>query len=301
MPACAFADPFDRRVGRHRRSVTLAGATFAIACLLGPLGAQQPAGRPAASSPATAAAPVPLGARPLVLRVDGQERASVRRDIVYKTVDTVTLRADVYLPAAIRPGERVPVVLYSSGGSFGAFGARETTVYRQYGELAAAHGLAGVTFDKRSRPGAQGLTDATQDIDDLIAFLRRNADTLRIDPDRICLWGFSAGGRYVYAALRDTEPRFRCVVAYYGMGGYELLRQVTALGDRIPPILVARAGLDDFNMAIDLFVHEAVNRNVRIELHNYPDGRHAFDVLDDTDRSRDIMRRTFAFMREQLR
>ena len=244
----------------------------------------------------------PLIARPLVLRVDGQERALVLRDLAYKTADTVTLRADVYLPPMLQPGERAPVVLFSSGGSFGASVVRETTVYRQYGELAAAHGLAGVNFDKRSRPGAQGLADATADIDGLVAFLRRNADSLRVDPDRICLWGFSAGGRYVYAGLRDSGPRFRCVVAYYGLGGYELIRQVTALGgDRLPPMLIARAGLDDFNMSIDLFVHEAINRNARLELHNYPDGHHAFDVVDDTERSRDIMRRTFAFLREQLR
>ena len=278
---------------RRPMTIHVARTGFAIALaatLSAPIAAQATSGAPA----------TPPHLRSLVWRVEGQERARVRRDQLFKSVDTVRLQADIYLPPEGRAGVRVPVLLFSGGGSFGANGTRGWTLYRQYGELAAAHGMAGVVFDKRSRQGAQGLADATADIDDLVAYLQRNADTLGIDAQRICLWGFSAGGRYVYAGMRDSGPKFTCLVAYYGMGLYELVRQATALGDRLPPTLIARSGLDDFNMPIDLFVHEAINRNVRLELHNYPDGHHAFDVVDDTERSRQIMRRTFEFLREQL-
>ncbi len=37
-----------------------------------------------------------------------------------------------------------------------------------------------------------------------------------------------------------------------------------------------------------------------IELLNYPQGRHAFDIVDDTDEARAIIKRTLAFMQEHL-
>ena len=63
-------------------------------------------------------------------------------------------------------------------------------------------------------------------------------------------------------------------------------------------MLVARAGLDRpvFNDAIDRFVAEAVQRGATIELLTHPRGQHGFDVLDDDDRSREIVARTLAFM-----
>jgi dienelactone hydrolase len=37
-----------------------------------------------------------------------------------------------------------------------------------------------------------------------------------------------------------------------------------------------------------------------VELVEHPDGHHAFDVLDDTDASRDAIARVLAFFRRQL-
>jgi dienelactone hydrolase len=63
-------------------------------------------------------------------------------------------------------------------------------------------------------------------------------------------------------------------------------------------MLVARAGRDRpvFNDAIDRFVADAVQRGATIDFFTHPDGQHGFDVLDDDDRSREIVARTLAFM-----
>ena len=74
------------------------------------------------------------------------------------------------------------------------------------------------------------------------------------------------------------------------------------MGNKLPPILVVRAGKDNpiLNNAIDLFVLEAINKNVRVDFYNYPDGRHAFEIFDDTERTREILKHTFQFIQDQL-
>jgi dipeptidyl aminopeptidase/acylaminoacyl peptidase len=52
--------------------------------------------------------------------------------------------------------------------------------------------------------------------------------------------------------------------------------------------------------SIDHFVAEALAHNLDFELINYPGGHHGFDIFDDTERSRAIIRRTLDFMREHL-
>jgi dienelactone hydrolase len=67
-------------------------------------------------------------------------------------------------------------------------------------------------------------------------------------------------------------------------------------------MLVVRAGRDHplNNQAIDAFVAEALRQNAPIEVINYPEGRHAFDVLDATDQTRQIIRRTLEFLKTHL-
>jgi hypothetical protein len=65
---------------------------------------------------------------------------------------------------------------------------------------------------------------------------------------------------------------------------------------------VVRAGRDDpeLNRTIDEFVSAAERRGLEVELAQQPDGHHAFDVADDTDASREVIRRVLAFLRGHL-
>jgi len=65
------------------------------------------------------------------------------------------------------------------------------------------------------------------------------------------------------------------------------------------PILIARAGLDRaaLNTSIDHFVVEALSKNIPLDLKNHPEGRHGFDLLDNVDRSRQIIQQTIEFIR----
>jgi DNA-binding transcriptional MerR regulator len=69
------------------------------------------------------------------------------------------------------------------------------------------------------------------------------------------------------------------------------------------PMFVARAGLDQplINQSIDTFVQEALAGNAPLELINHPAGRHGFDILDDDERSREIIARAVAFAQVHVR
>lgn len=235
---------------------------------------------------------------PLLYRVPGQERAKVQRDIVYKKVGDTEWKMDIYLPADGPANAKLPAILFASGASE----TKHWNIFKNYGEVTAAQGLVAVQFNKRYGPNPDGVNTAYEDIKDLLEHLRQNAERYQIDKDRLCIWGFSAGGTLVGAGMLGDQPYIRCLVSYYGIGQLGPRRQVTALGDKLPPILVVRAGLDNANLnnAIDLFVQEAINRNLRINFINYPDGLHAFDILNDTERTREIIRHTFEFIKAQM-
>jgi acetyl esterase/lipase len=70
----------------------------------------------------------------------------------------------------------------------------------------------------------------------------------------------------------------------------------------VPPIFVARAGLDvaPLNAVIDQFAAAALAANAPLTLMNHPQGKHGFDALNDDDRSREIIRAAIAFMHTHL-
>lgn len=235
---------------------------------------------------------------PLLFRLPGQERARVLKDLVYKKVGDTELKMDLYLPADAPASARLPAILFASGASV----TKHWNIFKGYGEVTAAQAMVGVQFNKRYLATAEGLNTAYEDIKDLFEHLRQNAERYQIDKDRLCLWGFSAGGALVGAGMLGDQPYIRCLVSYYGIGQMGPRRQITALGDKLPPMLVVRAGLDNANLnnAIDLFVQEAINRNLRIDFINYPDGLHAFDIFNDNERTREIIRHTFEFIKAQM-
>lgn len=67
----------------------------------------------------------------------------------------------------------------------------------------------------------------------------------------------------------------------------------------VPPMFIARAGLDDAdsNESTDRFIQAALSNNLTIDSMNHPQGHHGFDVDDDNDRSREIIKRAVEFIK----
>ena len=253
----------------------------------------------------------------VVYSVPGMERAKVQKNLVFKKAGELELQMDVYAPPDLKRGERRPAVVFVSGDAPWAIlkDLKDWGVYVSYGQLAAAHGFVGVTFNHRSTERFAKLRDAASDVDDAIAYARGHADELGIDPDRVCLWAYSAGGPFLRTMLRDKPAFVRCVVGYYSMFGppkgtatEDVAREFTVanyLGQNpksVPPLMVVRAGRDVpfINDSVDEFLREAVKQNLSIEFVNYVEGTHGFDVDVNTDRTREIIKRTLEFVKKHL-
>jgi acetyl esterase/lipase len=295
--------------GRMRRSLAVLGCAFA--CATGVAMADE---KPAPSF-------ADIVKMRVVYSVPGMDQIAARRDLVYRTVGERSLKMDVYPPAGLRDGERRPAVVFVHGGPIPPdISPKSWGGYRSYGELVAASGMVGVTFDHRFY-GAKEIQDAADDVAALLAHVRANAATLGIDADRVAIWVFSGGGAFLSQPIRETPAWVRCLVSYYAaldnrtprVGvpnaisdevrlAFSPAAHVAASAGKLPPILIARAGRDDahLNASVDSFVREAIAANAPLELITHPSGRHGFDILDDDARSREILARTIEFLRTHL-
>jgi acetyl esterase/lipase len=181
--------------------------------------------------------------------------------------------------------------------------------------------MAGVTFNHRVGFPDPNLVQGNADVVDAIAFVRGRAADFGIDPDRIALAAYSAGGPVLAAPIREPKPYVRCLVAFYAFLDLrqsalhrkflseEQIRQfspavvLSESTGKLPPIFVARAGKDqipDLQPGLDRFVAEALARNVALVLYNQPDGEHGFDNREGDPRSREIVREAVEFLRRNL-
>jgi dienelactone hydrolase len=255
---------------------------------------------------------------PIVLRVAGMDAAKVHKDVAYKSAGDVELKMDVYAPPTASASSRVPVVLFISGAGYeGDPSPKDWGVYQTYGRLMAASGMAGVEFNKRYSRSSSSWASAEEDMKDLIAHLGSNADTYGIDVERICVAAYSAGGRLLAPFLREAVPGVKCVASIYGalagnvdgapeaerevQRAFSPLHQIGRSGQK-PPVFIARAGLDNpgLNQSIDAFYGQALAQGFEIEMHNHASGQHGFDILDDNDRSRDVIRALVRFLQNNL-
>jgi acetyl esterase/lipase len=263
---------------------------------------------------------------PVVYTVPGMDQVEIRRDIVYSTLDTpsgkLDLKMDVYVPLKAKPGETFPFVLLISGGGIeGApYDWRDAGIYNSYGKILAASGMIGVSFSKRYARGVQGARNGIEDTDAAAAYLVHHATEFHADPSRQAFWAFSAGGLVLSMALRQTVSPKSAVLCFYcimdinteSMSAEDADRarlHVSPLfsvqhrnGSHTPPIFIGRAGLDSpgINNNLDQFVATALRENLLVEVMNYPAGRHGFDLLDDNDRSREIIWRALEFLKIRL-
>jgi tetratricopeptide (TPR) repeat protein len=223
-----------------------------------------------------------------VLRLPGMDKVRVRGGIPFKTAGDRPLAFDLYLPPGAS-GPPPPVVVFANGVGDPDPALKDWGIYKSWARLAAVSGMAAVLHNSR-----QG--HAAEDLADLFATLRNKSKELRIDTNDVCVWACSANVQNAMPYAMDPKNEFiKAVVLYYGALDPELIR-----GDL--PLLVGRAGLDvqRFNASIDAYVAKAVTANAPVTTVNLPGGHHAFDLVDDNDASRAVVRQTLTFMRDHL-
>jgi dienelactone hydrolase len=225
----------------------------------------------------------------LVYQVPGMDKVAVKSGVPYKKTDSGELKLDIYYPADFRDGARVPAVVFINGvGDQPDNHLKDWPVYRSWARLMAASGWIAVTFDARGP-----FDKSAADIADLFRFLRTDGARLGVDADRIAAWVCSGNVVSGLPFLMDGADRgVRGAVVYYGDAKDVKIR--TDL-----PLYYARAGKDNpgLNARIDALWARAVAAGAPWTMVNAPTSHHAFDVLDDTEESRRIVKDTVEFVR----
>jgi acetyl esterase/lipase len=124
---------------------------------------------------------------------------TVQRDLVYKRVDSMELRLDLYSPRKI--SAPLPVIIWIHGGSWYRGRKERCPAVRMVDE-----GYAVASIDYRLTEVAP-FPAQIEDCKAAVRWLRANASKYNLDPNRIGVCGFSAGGHL--AALLGTSGGVR--------------------------------------------------------------------------------------------
>jgi dienelactone hydrolase len=239
----------------------------------------------AASSPGADAYRNPTPGAAIALQIPGMHRAVVRRNVAYARRGGQALKLDVYRPARSKPRDRLPAVLLVDGTTRDP-SPKEWGIYVGWGQLLAARGLAGISFNQRGVPG---------DIRAALATVRKRAASLGVDGSRVCVASFS-GGVPAGLTVALTDGDVRCALAFYEAPDTAVLEADS------PPTFIAKAGLDSSfsNDAIDAYVTRAQGLGADVQIAVHPQAGHGFDVAPGDARIRAIPRLALAFARAKL-
>jgi len=254
-----------------------------------------------------------------VYEIPGMERAIVRKDVVYRTTGAGPLTLDVYWPADAREGELRGAVIFIAGYNDTGYERLLGRKYKEmagtvcWGQLIAASGLVAIAYTNR---------DPLADLDALLQYVRDAAAALGVDRDRIGVWACSGNVPLALHALMKPGRAFlACGALLYGymidvdgatgvadaaqMFRFTNPNAGASMSDIDPelPLMIVRAGQDQFanlNDSIDRFFARALALNRQVTLVNHAAGPHAFDLLDDSDTSRRIIRQVLGFLSDSL-
>ena len=226
--------------------------------------------------------------RPVVYQLPAMSKVLVKENIEFRKVNDTSLKMDLYYPPSYNKNNSLPLVIFNNG--VGLPDLPKWRVYKDWAKLMAAHGMIALNYQTRRG-------NALVDGEALIDYLLQHAAELNIDSSKIGLWTCSGNARVGMRLAHKSRPKnIRALVVYYG-GPDSLGRLRQDL-----PMFVVRAGLDAqfLNISIDNFVDQTLKQDTRIELVNYLDGIHAFDIYTNTDEAKSVIRRTIEFMKTNL-
>jgi acetyl esterase/lipase len=168
--------------------------------------------------------------------------------------EQVDLQLDVYQPTGDTVTNR-PAVVWVHGGSF-CCGDRTSGEIVDEATTFAKKGYVNVSIEYRlEQPGCSGnfsncvdaIREATEDAQTAVRFLRTNAQTYGVDPDRIAIGGSSAGAiTALNVAASTSEDPAAGVRAAVSISGAQIVAGTISAGDA--PIL-------DFHCTTDPLVN----------------------------------------------
>lgn len=126
------------------------------------------------------------------------------RTLIYKHVDSVELRLDIFHPVGFKPGDRRPAIIAFHGGGWTSGAPRSMYPFVAW---AAEQGCVGFSVQyRRYKPKtAISVFECVKDARSAMRYVRAHAAELGVDPTRLVAMGSSAGGHLAAgAALFDA-------------------------------------------------------------------------------------------------
>ena len=177
------------------------------------------------------------------LRIEPPVGVRIEWDVRYLVVNRKE-KADLYLPATLSKGQRAPAVVIIHGGGWNG-GDKRAAREINIGTNLALRGYVGMSINYTlCTEGKVTWPQYLHDCKTAVRWLRKNADRLQIDPERIGVIGGSAGGN-IAAMLALTDPgdgldpvgpygefscRVQCAVDLYGPADLLEYHDVKMLG-----------------------------------------------------------------------
>jgi tetratricopeptide (TPR) repeat protein len=244
----------------------------------------------AAASAASAAAlvaaqspsPYDVTTYSVVWTVPEAKHTRVVRNVRYAGEGPGALVMDLTYPSGGDASTRWPAVVFVNG-----VGGKlnEWEIYKSWARLVAAHGLVGITAESDPVKPAESIRT-------LFAYLGKESAALRIDSSRLAVWACSGNVSAALPFLMDAEPAgIRAAVILYGTGNAATLRKEL-------PVFWVLAGRDSPSLIEGqrMLWTRAVREGAPWTMINAPDLPHAFDAIEDTSHSRQIVRDIVEFL-----
>jgi len=260
-----------------------------------------------------------IARKPVVFQLPNMGAVKLRRDVKYASSATEELPLDIYYPpdskSEVQPPVAIIVAGYSDFRTPNVIGCKfkemEWTI--SWARLLAASGVAAITYSPR---------EPETDLQALLEFCRGNSAALGIDTTRIGVWATSGNvPNALSLMMREGAAHLKAAVLSYGlmldsessttvsdaakMYGFVNPTAGKSVED-LPgdmPLFIVRAGRDQFsglNEALDRFVAAAIKRNMPVTFVNHATGVHGFDLWEDSDTSRAIIKQALEFMARHL-
>ena len=251
--------------------------------------------------------------------IPGMDAVKVRYDVDYASDASGARTMDLYYPPHAKEGTALPAVLFVAGfpdpgfETFAGCKLKEMAGYVSWGQLVAASGLVGVVYSN---------LEPVEDLDRVLAHLSQRGDSLGIDARRIAVWACSGNVPTALGLLmRKGDLPLAAAVLSYGImldpdGSLGVAQAAAQIGFANPcggrsvadlpqelPLMMVRAGnaaTPRLNDTLDRFIAAALARNLPMTLINHATAPHSFDLVDDSETSRDVIRRMLAFLRFHL-
>ena len=149
------------------------------------------------------------------------------KDIKYGSGDGISLELDMYIPET-PIASPMPAVIFIHGG-----GWRSGDKYPSRINTLASHGFFGLSINYRLS-GIATFPAAVEDAKCAVRWLRANAEKYNVDPNRIGVWGGSAGGHLAMivgcadkaaglegnGGWEGVSSRVQAVCSYWGPGDF---------------------------------------------------------------------------------